>query len=554
MRQEPHPITGAIFREVGEGLVRVEDEAAGKWGLFRFDGSWIEGPITHADPAMLHFVGGPDMPPGTDIYWGMLPPDPADPEFGNPAAVMTAVGRAVQQPDPVVARYTGDAGIETEEGRRPSSWLDQDFFLDNDRYPDLLPAAFRARSPMPGGPAKVSTERFISPDYAEREVEAIWKRCWQMACREDDIPEIGDYHVYDIANLSFVIVRTGEHAFKAHVNACLHRGRQLCEQHGSGARVFRCPYHGWSWNIDGSLKEITTEWDFPGVREEVSQLPGAQVATWGGFVFINPDPEAEPLEDYLGEVMLGHFAKYRFETRYKQAHISRLMNANWKITMEAFMEGYHVLATHPQMTLAGGDASDSRYDVFGNFGRAGHVGTSTSSPQRGIIGTPEQALAHYRATADMNRAYLRGIIGDAVDTFSDAEMNDTTFNDLFPNLHPWGGWGRFVFRFRPNGMNPDESIMDIMMLAPWPEDRPKPPAARVQHLGPGDSWTKAPALGSFARVLDQDVFNLPKIQKGLKYKQPPHVWYGAYQEGKIRNFHRNYDRRMGIAEESGTSA
>src|SRR5690606_13255057 len=146
----------------------------------------------------------------------------------------------------------------------------------------------------------------------------------------------------------------------------------------------------------------------------------------------------------------------RFETRYKQAHISRLMHANWKITMEAFMEGYHVLATHPQMTLAGGDASDSRYDVFGNFGRAGHVGTSTSSPQRGIIGTPEQALAHYRATADMNRAYLRGIIGDAVDTFSDAEMNDTTFNDLFPNLHPWGGWGRFVFRFRPNGMNPDE--------------------------------------------------------------------------------------------------
>jgi hypothetical protein len=263
-------------------------------------------------------------------------------------------------------------------------------------------------------------------------------------------------------------------------------------------------------------------------------------------VFINPDPDAEPLEDYLGPVMQAHFAKFKMENRYKQAHVSRVMHANWKVTMEAFMEGYHVIATHPQMLLSGGDSSDARYDVFGNFGRAGHVGSGISSPQRGIVRSPEEMLAAYRAGADINREYLRGLIGDEVEQFSDAELNDVTFNDVFPNLHPWGGWGRMVFRFRPHGSNPDQSIMDIMMLAPWPEGKPKPPAAAIQLLGDDESWTKAPALGAFAKVLDQDVMNMPRIQAGLKMKQPPYVWYSGYQEGKIRHFHANYDKRMGL--------
>jgi hypothetical protein len=184
--------------------------------------------------------------------------------------------------------------------------------------------------------------------------------------------------------------------------------------------------------------------------------------------------------------------------------------------------------------------------VFGNFGRGGHIGVSAGSPQRGIFYTKDQALAAYRATADYNRAYLRGVIGDEVDQFCDAEINDTTFNDLFPNIHPWGGWGRFVFRFRPDGNNPEASFMDIMMLAPWPEGKPKPPAAKIHLLGPDEPWTNAPELGSFARVLDQDVFNLPKLQAGVKLKQPPYIWFSAYQEGKIRNFHRNYDRALGL--------
>jgi phenylpropionate dioxygenase-like ring-hydroxylating dioxygenase large terminal subunit len=544
MRREPHPISGALYEEVGEGLVRVDDRARGTWGVFRADGSWVEGPLTHADPQLLLYIGGPNLPPGKDIYWGMTPPVP-DAAADDGKVLVTTPGRDAERPR-IVAKYTGDQGRMTERGMRSAAHLDQDFFLQNDRRPELIPEAFRAQSPMPGGPARVDTARFFDKRYHELEVERIWKRSWQMACREDDIPNVGDYLVYEVAHLSFLIVRTGEREFKAHYNACLHRGRQLREHDGCAAREFRCPYHGWSWRIDGALKEMTTEWDFPGVREHVSQLPGAQVATWGGFVFINPDPAAGPLADFLGPVMIGHYAKYRFENRYKQAHVLKPIRANWKVVMEAFMEGYHVIASHPQMLLTGGDTADAHYDVFGNFGRGGHVGAPSSSPQRGIVSTPEEALAAYRAAADINREYLRGLIGDEVEQYCDAELNDVSFNDLFPNLHPWGGWGRMVFRFRPNGEDPDQALMDIMMLAPWPAGKPKPPAAKLRRLAPDESWTSAPELGAFARILDQDVFNLPKVQAGLKTKQPPQIWYSAYQEGKIRNFHRNYDAALGL--------
>ena len=547
MRREPHPISGAIYEELGKGRVRVENPKDGKQGVFGWQGEWIEGDLTHADPHFLLYVGGPNLPDGADVYWGIMPPEGATAADAGSAYGGSGGGRftdTVSEPTRIVAKYVADPGRTTAHGVRSKAHVDLAYLLDNDRRPDLVPDVYRLESPMPGGPEKIGTARFFERRYHDLEVERIWKRCWQMVCREDDIPNVGDYMVYDIAHLSFLIVRTGEQEFKAHYNACLHRGRQLRECDGKHASEFRCPYHGWSWRIDGAIKEITCEWDFPGVREDVATLPGAKVATWAGFVFINPDADAEPLEAYLGPVMMAHYEKFKYQNRYKSAHVRRVMHANWKVTMEAFMEAYHVIATHPQLMLSGSDGANSRYDVFGNWSRAGHMSGNASSPQRDIFATPEQGLEQHRAAADANREYLRGIIGDEVEQYSDAELNDSSFNDLFPNMHPWGGWARIVFRFWPNGDNPNESIMDVMLIAPWPEGKPKPPPAQVRKLRQDQSWCEAPELGSLARIIDQDVHNLSKIQAGLKTKEPPYVWYSSYQEGKIRNFHRNYDERL----------
>ncbi len=546
MRSEPHPISGAVYQELGEGLVRVEDKAKGKSGVFRFDGVWIEGSMTYADPHMLMHVGGPDLPPGRDIFWSFLPPLEEEVAKVQVTSARQVGEGAAQQRPKIIAPYVGDPGKETPEGMRSASQVPLEFLLDNDRKPEALPPVFRKSAPFPGGPTKISTARYFEKAYHDLEVEHIWKKVWQLVCREDDIPEVGDYHLYEIAHLQYLVVRTGAGEFKAHVNACLHRGRQLRECHGKRATEFRCPYHGWTWAIDGSLKLMTGEWDFPGVRDDVSQLPGAKVATWGGFVFINPDPDSISLEDYMGPEMLAHYSKIKLQNRYKQADVVKIVRANWKVAQEAFQEGWHSLATHPQLLLSGGDLADLRFDVFGNWGRLGHAGVSGSSPHRGIIVPPERGLEAWRMMADFNRDYLRGLIGNEVEAYSDAELNEQSFNNLFPNFSPWGGWGRIVYRFRPHGDNPDECLMQAMLLAPWPEGKPKPPPRAQRFLGADDDWTLAPELGNLAKIFQQDCNNIPQVHKGLKTKQPPYVWNSGYQESIIRNFHMLYDKALGI--------
>ena len=547
MRREPHPITGGMYEDLGGGRVRVEDPKTGGYGIFTWDGSWLEGDVTHADLHMLVYIGGKDLPEGKDRYWAMTPPiDLEDEVLVKGGGTMLAAGQEIPR---VVAMYKADPGKETPQGMRSAGHVELQFLIDNDRKPDLVPDVYRLESPMPGGPLKVDTARFYEQRYHDLEVGRIWRRTWQLACREDDIPNVGDYIVYRIAHLSFLVVRTADGGIQAHQNVCLHRGRTLREEDGKCATEFRCPYHGWSWRLDGSLKEITCEWDFPGVREDTAKLPAAKVATWAGSVFINPDPEAETLEDFLGPVMMEHYRKFKLENRYKQAHVRRVMHANWKVVMEAFMESYHVIATHPQMMLTGGDSSNIRYDVFGNWGRGGHLGVTSISPQRDIWKTEEEQLAEYRYVADLNADFLRGVIGDEVDQYSDAELNDGSFNDLFPNCHPWGGWARIIFRFLPNGSNPNESLMDVMLLAPWPEGKPKPAPAKMKLLAVDESWTTASELGSLAKIIDQDCLNLPYVQEGLRAKQPPYIWYSAYQESKIRHFHTLYDKWMNLPAE-----
>ncbi|MBU6269570.1 MAG: Rieske 2Fe-2S domain-containing protein, partial [Sphingomonadales bacterium] len=538
LRSETHPISGAVYTAIGDGLIRVEDKAKGKSGLFRFDGTWIEGSLTHADLHLLGYVGGPDLPPGMDLPWVTMPAL-ADDKPAFAAALAEQAASRPQRPK-IIGKYVGDPGMDTPEGPRSSAHIPHAAFIAAERRPDLLPDVYKLSRPVPGGPEKVATARYFDKRYHDLEVEHIWKKCWQMVCREDDIPEAGDFWLYEIAHLQYLVVRQADGGIKAHVNACLHRGRQLRDCHGKHATEFRCPYHGWQWNIDGSLRMITAEWDFAGVRDDVSQLPGAKVAVWEGFVFINPDPDSISFEEYAGPEMLAHYRKAKLGNRYKQADVTKVIRANWKLVQEAFLEGYHSLATHPQLLLYGSECADLRFDNFGNWSRLGHMSMSGACPHRGSVLSEAQAIEGYHQVADGMREALRPLIGDEVEQYCDAELNEQGFNNLFPNTSPWGGWARVVYNFRPNGDNPDEALMRVQFLAPWPEGKPKPAPAKQTFLSADQFWTEAPELVSFAKIFDQDCNNLPQTQRGVKTKQPPYVWISGYQESIIRAFHRNY--------------
>lgn len=426
--------------------------------------------------------------------------------------------------------------------------------LDADSRPENVPPVLRWQSWEFLGDADLPRERYTSREFHELEKERLWKRVWQMACREEDIPEVGDTCVYDICDLSILVVRSRADEIKAFYNACLHRGRQLRE-HDGNAHELRCAFHGFCWRLDGTLKQVPCEWDFPHVdpSDPAWSLPEVRVGTWGGFVFVNLDPDAEPLEEFLGDLP-EHFQKWPLEQRYKAAHVARVFRANWKVVQEAFMEAFHVVATHPQLLPGIGDAN-SQYDWKGNYSRA-ITPNGTPSPHLSWQPTEQDmfdAMSDRRldeppavtipdghtarsVAGEGGRRRLRAVLGERADQLSDAEIADNFYYTLFPNFHPWGAYNRIVYRFRPYEDRHDMSVMECMLLEPYDLSQPKPPAVPIRWLGPDDDWTEAPELGMLARVFNQDTFNLPKVQKGLASLRKG-ITLANYQETKIRHFH-----------------
>ena len=438
--------------------------------------------------------------------------------------------------------------VNTTAPRSPGITYQQ--LLDTDNYP--VPEVLRLESPRFLGSEDVSKERYTSRAWHEREVERLWKRVWQFVCREEQIAEVGSYVLYEIAGLSFIVVRTAPDEIKAHYNACLHRGRMLKDFDGRCSE-FRCPYHGWTWALGGELKSVPADWDFEHVDPADFTLPGPKVDTWGGFVFINPDPDAGPLSEHLGGIV-EHFERWRLEDRYIQGHVQRTLRCNWKVAQEAFCESYHAPTTHPQTAGYLGDVN-SQIDIWDTFARVITPGGTPSPLLRGWIPTEDEILRYMLDVRDDEESYIqlgsgqtarevtaaaarerwRPVVGDSVDEWSDAEFIDNIDYTVFPNFHPWGAYNRIVYRFRPNGDNHREAIMDVFLLAPFSGQRPKP--AATTYLGPDDAWTDAPELGMLAKVFSQDSFNMPMVQRGLETTVKPGVTLGNYQESKVRWLH-----------------
>jgi phenylpropionate dioxygenase-like ring-hydroxylating dioxygenase large terminal subunit len=429
------------------------------------------------------------------------------------------------------------------------------------------------KAPYAGGVKRVPVDRFFKQEYHDLEVERIWKKSWQWACREEEIPEVGDYMVYEVADLSFIVVRTGETAFKSYWNSCLHRGRKLCTFDGKRATEFRCMFHGWAWNTDGSMKDMTCGWDFPGTREEVTRLPEARTGVWGGYVFINPDPDCESLEAFLGELP-EHFegAGHDLGKRWKQVHVVAHLDANWKVVQEAFLEPWHVTYTHPQLVTppTEGPPRGQRWDDFGNWMRTAYpppTDTAKLPPGYTLPAESAQQYVDHEFDYHMNednpvkvgpgdkpgmvvaqymRELHRQILGDAVDQIHDYHMNGGEMVAVWPNFHPWAGLSRLMYRFRPYKNDPDRSVMDVLLLSPWPEDRPRPPPAEPHVLDFGQAITDAKELGWLARIFVQDLGNIPYVHQGMKASRTGYVILSVHHEAPVRRWHDQYDRWMGL--------
>ena len=436
-----------------------------------------------------------------------------------------------------------------------------------DRDGDNPPAHLREQSYRYLGSEDLDPSRYTSREFARLEMELMWTKVWQYACREEQIPEVGDHIVYDIGEYSFIITRVAEDDIRAYYNACLHRGTQLraSGEHGNVGQ-FRCPFHGFTWNLDGSLKEIPCEWDFPHIDKENFNLPQARVGTWDGCVFINMDEDAEPLEDFLG-VLPDHFKRWPLKDRFMSANVKRILPCNWKVALEAFIESYHVVETHAQVTPITGDAN-TQYDIWGdNVSRlytpqgvpSPHVQDPLSEKQLaemvslGVGAVEREGEFELKEGETARSIFAESIVGEMKERFG-ADVSKLTITELidpieyflFPNFFPWFNFSLpLIYRFLPYGDDPDWCTMEAILLHPLPDDGTRPDPAPLTLLGPDEPFTSAPELNQISPVFEQDVSNMPRVQRGLKtLARKKGVTLGNYQEIRVRHFHQTLDKYL----------
>ena len=447
------------------------------------------------------------------------------------------------------------AGRRPGEARAPGPTYQEAILRDS----SPPPAPFLEYSYDFAGDENIPYSHYTSKEHLEREFEKLWPHVWQMACREEHVAEPGDYHVYGIGQLSTIVTRTDSGEIKAFYNACMHRGTALKEPESSGfCENFKCPFHGWTYALDGTLLEVPEAWDFPHVCKETHSLREVRVGLWGGFVFLNFDDDAEPLERFLG-VLPRHFKDFCIEDRYIESHVCKRLPVNWKAAEEAFMEAYHVKETH----AGGADYSEpiTTYDVFPeNVNRFIHT-VGSPNPRMPTPPTEQELLAQLwgrrgsvdgievpqlpqgMTARDLYANVVKEELGKLYDQdfshYSTAQTLDSIEYFLFPNLFVFPGLSLpMVYRFRPDPEDPDYSLFDLYFLRPkHPEQEPPPPPEPI-YLDIEDSYTQAEGLGWLGPVYDQDTDNMAAQTRGFKTCRRGSQTLGNYQEVRVRHVHR----------------
>ncbi|WP_317930714.1 aromatic ring-hydroxylating dioxygenase subunit alpha [Halioxenophilus sp. WMMB6] len=214
---------------------------------------------------------------------------------------------------------------------------------------------------------ELSTDRYHCQAYAERERNAVWLQTWQVVGRVDELPKAGDWKEHRLFNQSYIIVRGADGELRGFVNACRHRGNKLCQGKGNSAR-FTCPYHLWSYGLDGRLVGVARP-DLVGPidKSKLGLLP-VPVDCFAGFIFLNPDSNAMPLLDFIGADVAELLAPYRLEEMVPVGmDVKEALNCNWKVVMDAFSEGYHIIGVHPELlSVTGVEAGASRHGFYGD--------------------------------------------------------------------------------------------------------------------------------------------------------------------------------------------
>jgi len=403
-------------------------------------------------------------------------------------------------------------------------------------------------------PDRIRTERYHDPAFFALEVEHLWPRVWQMACRLEEIPHPGDFSVYDILDQSVIVVRQDDGGVAAFHNACRHRGVRLADGQGSCGDCFVCPFHGWSYGRDGRNVGVPRKKAFSAhnVAEGETDLTRVQCDTWGGCAWINLDPAAPPLRESL-EPVATILDAWQVESMRAEWWYACRLPVNWKLAMEAFQEQYHVLVTHPQLAIPerfpARDGSLTREAFLA--GELTYL-RAMSDGMAGMVHADDVAIAERLASrielpddptelmATWHRTFNEEVVaehrarGAVLPDLNELEASgrNEPMGFAFPHYFVLPMYSSASsYRFRPVG--PEETIMEIwsMTRVHDDDDRVAPPPPEIwEHDDP-----------RFPPIPQQDFSNLPRQQRGLHVSGLEVFRLSEQMEGHISNYHRVID-------------
>ena len=429
---------------------------------------------------------------------------------------------------------------------------------------------FELESVLIGNDEVIPRARYTSADFAALEFERLWGRVWQVACREEEIVDVGDFCEYSIGDQSILVVRSDSDVVHGYHNTCLHRGTRLAE--GSGHfedGVIRCRYHAWRYDLAGTLTDVVDPEEFAPLSEGVC-LPPVHVDRWGGFIWITFDADPPPLLEYLAPLP-ALLAPYHLDRMRLRSYLSTVLPANWKVVVDAFNEGYHVQGTHPQILPWTDDVSldYEPLSIHSHYGRIGNARRELRpSPRLGlrsgdydegeilakfieglgglfyddekalverIRSTPVegQTMLHRYQTGRRELLAQRGV---PVEEFDDDQLTSADDVFFFPNMvGPIYPGSAIIFRVRPNGHDPDSAIKDTWFLE-WPRQGGAPRRAHRRFF---PDWTAR----DWGLITNQDYANMEHVQVGLK-SQGPGLRLNRRQESNVLHMHRMIDRYL----------
>ncbi len=418
-------------------------------------------------------------------------------------------------------------------------------------------------------PERIPTPRYYDEEFYRLECERLWPHVWQMACRLEQIPNVGDWVEYSNLGQSVIVVRASE-GVKAYHNACRHRGVRLTDDGGHGnckSQGFTCPFHGWRWNIEGENTFVYGRQLFS--EEQLDQadlaLRPCRVELWGGCVFINFDDDAPSFRESIGP-LADRLEAHGAANMRAEWWFATELPANWKLAMDAFMEGYHVMRTHPQLHRANpanshqkygsdtgglGKETDPQQTIRQNIEASVESMRLISEGMAGLIHAKEVEILSQYTDVDLpddpEQAMMQwyGIVQDAITKQlrergeNVPDLNAVSVSDpinvvefLFPHYFLLPSFTSMsAYRIRPLG--PEKCLFEIWSLTHFPEgEEPEPPMEPV--VLPYDST-------EFPEIPQQDYANIPRQQIGLHAQDFDFMRLSRDVEGLISNYQRIID-------------